>query len=175
MDHYEASLGWQQLFIVAGVGVAFVCLGIGFQLLQVIVSFVQRKANLDTTGDPWNGRTLEWSTASPAPEYNFAVLPEANERDPFWAAKQQKSATSSTKPTYHAIRLPKNSGLGIVIAGFAFVFGFAVVWHILWLGVLGLAGLIVTIIVRSLDDHTEKIISAATIAEIEASRKGRYA
>jgi len=52
LDHYDASLGWQPLFIVAGVGVLVICLGVGFQILQLIVSIVQREKNRDVTGDP---------------------------------------------------------------------------------------------------------------------------
>lgn len=168
MDHYEASLGWQPLFVVAGLGVGFICLGLGFQILQLVISILQRKRNLDTTGDPWNGRTLEWATSSPPAVYNFAVIPDGSERDAFWMHKRR--AAGAAKPQYKPIHLPKNSGLGMVIAGFAFVCGFAIVWHIWWLGGIGLLGIITTIIVRSLDDHTEETISVATIKELEATR-----
>jgi len=77
LDHYDTSLGWQPLFIVAGVGVILIGIGIGFQILQLIVSIMQREANRDLTGDPWKARTLEWSTTSPPPEYNFALIPAA--------------------------------------------------------------------------------------------------
>ena len=77
LDHYDASLGWQPLFAVAGVGVLIIALGAAFQALQLVVSIKQRHQTRDTTGDPWNGRTLEWSVASPPPAYNFAVIPTA--------------------------------------------------------------------------------------------------
>jgi len=107
LDHYSASLGWQPLFIVAGVGVAVVMAGVGFQILQYVVSIIQRKQNLDITGDPWNGRTLEWSVPSPAPFYNFAVIPEITGRDAFWTMKH--SNAMAAKPDYEDIKLPKNS------------------------------------------------------------------
>jgi cytochrome o ubiquinol oxidase subunit 1 len=175
LDHYSASLGWQPLFIVAGIGVGVVMLGVGFQILQLIASVVQRKEHIDSTGDPWNGRTLEWSTTSPAPAYNFAVIPVIKERDAFWAMKKTPMATA--KPRYKAIRMPKNSAMGIYIAGFAFLFGFAAVWHILWLAVVGFFGVIVTIIVRASDDNPEYTIPAAEVAAIEAARppRKRYA
>ncbi|HKR81914.1 MAG TPA: cytochrome o ubiquinol oxidase subunit I [Candidatus Saccharimonadales bacterium] len=166
LDHYDKSMGWQGLFIVAGVGVTIICLGIGLQLLQIIVSIVQRKKNRDKTGDPWNARTLEWSTVSPAPFYNFAVLPEVSERDPFWAAKQAKKPIS--KPHYTDIVLPKNTPAGLIIAGFAFLFGFAAVWHIVWLATLGFAAMVVAILVRLSSDDTERVFTAA---EIEAYEK----
>lgn len=167
LDSYDASLGWQGLFIVAAVGVVFILAGIGFQILQLIVSIKQRQQNLDTTGDPWNGRTLEWSTASPAPVYNFAVLPEVHGRDPFWEMKQ-KSEPDTPKTHYHDIQMPKNTSMGIVIAGFAFIGGFAIVWHIWWLAIVGLVGIITCLVVRSLDSETEYIIPATEVARLEA-------
>lgn len=175
LDHYSASLGWQDLFRVAAVGAAVICLGVFFQVLQLVASIIRRKQNLDTTGDPWNGRTLEWSTASPAPVYNFAVLPEVATRDAFWAAKQ--AGKVALVPThYEDIRLPKNTPVGLIIGGFAFTFGFAVIWHIWWLAAIGLLGVILTVIIRSTNEHTERVISAEQVEKIEtAARQGGYA
>ena len=172
LDHYNASLGWQPLFIVAGIGVVVVGAGVGFQILQLIVSVRQREQNLDTTGDPWNGRTLEWSTVSPAPFYNFAILPEVEGRDAFWAVKQSKEA-SVHKPRYADILMPKNSPMGLIIAGFAFCFGFAAIWHIAWLAVVGFLGVITSVIIRTSDDDSEYVIPAAKIEKIEAEAAGR--
>lgn len=168
IDHYSASLGWQPLFIVAGIGAAIIACGLGFIVLQLIVSVLQRKQNLDTTGDPWNGRTLEWSTASPAPFYNFAVTPVVQERDPWWATKQAKAAPA--KPQYADIVMPKNTGASVVIAAFAFAFGFAMIWHIWWLAVVGLLGVMLSIIIRVSHDDTEYTVSAAEVAKLEAAR-----
>ncbi len=173
LDHYDASLGWQGLFIVAGVGVLVILMGIGFQALQIIVSIVQRNKHRDTTGDPWNGRTLEWSTSSPAPAYNFAITPKVESRDPFWEAKQ---ARGKTLPLQHAtkeyvdIYLPKNTPLGIYIAVSSFVVGFSVIWHIWWLAVIGFIGVIAFIIIRSFDEDTEIKISAAELKKADAAR-----
>jgi cytochrome o ubiquinol oxidase subunit 1 len=169
LDHYDPSMGWQGLFIVAGIGVAIIGLGIGFQLLQFGVSFLQRKQHLDKTGDPWNGRTLEWSTASPAPFYNFALIPEVTERDPFWATKQP-GAPAAKKPVYQDIGMPKNTPLGICVAGFAFIFGFCVIWHIWWAVPLGLLGVISCLIIRISRD-TEYVVTAAEISKIESARE----
>ena len=92
LDHYDASMGWQPLFIVAAVGVAIIMIGIGIQVLQVLVSIKQRKENRDLSGDHWGGRTLEWSIPSPPPLYNFAITPKVDTRDPFWVAKQSRKA-----------------------------------------------------------------------------------
>ncbi len=171
LDHYDASLGWQGLFAVAGVGVLIVCLGIGFQILQFVVSIVQRKQHLDVTGDPWNGRTLEWSTASPAPFYNYAMTPTVTDRDPFWGAK--RDGQTPAKPQYADIHMPKNTPFGMYIAGFSFVFGFAAIWHINWLLPVGLVGVIVCIIIRLNDDDTSYYLPAEQVAAFEASSKRR--
>lgn len=168
LDHYDSSLGWQGLFIVAGFGVLTICLGVFFQVLQLVYSIWKRKENRDLTGDPWNGRTLEWSTSSPAPSYNFAIIPEVSERDQFWVDKHKRG--ESEKPQYKAIRMPKNTAAGMVIAFFAFLFGFAVIWHMVWLMIIGLIGVIAAIIIRTSDDDTEYTISAAEVERIEALR-----
>jgi len=167
LDHYDASMGWQGLFIVAGVGVAIICLGIFFQLLQLGYSIWKRRENADLTGDPWNGRTLEWSVSSPAPEYNFAVIPTVHARDQFWVSKQ--SSAKPVKPRYTDISVPKNTPMGMFIAAAAFVIGFAIIWHVWIAALVGLIALIVLIIIRSLDEDTEKIITAAEVERIETA------
>ncbi|HSX02164.1 MAG TPA: cytochrome o ubiquinol oxidase subunit I [Candidatus Saccharimonadia bacterium] len=167
LDHYDASLGWQGLFIVAGVGAALICVGVGFQLLQLGYSIWKRHDNRDTTGDPWNARTLEWATTSPPPVYNFATLPAAPERDAWWAAKQ--AGVSKQPAVYEDITLPKNTPLALVIAAWAFVFGFAFIWHIWWLAAVGLAGVIITLVMRSLDEEPEYTLTAAEVKRRETA------
>jgi cytochrome o ubiquinol oxidase subunit 1 len=178
IDNYSASLGYQPLFIVAGVGAGIIAVGLATQLLQIGVSIYQRKANVDTTGDPWNGRTLEWSTPSPIPFYNFAVTPEVDSRDPFWAIKQARDAGAAAEPPhYEAITLPKNSAIGLYIGIFAFLFGFGAIWHIVWLVAIAFLGGIFCILVRCNDDHTEYRISAKKLEELDqqARAQGSYA
>jgi cytochrome o ubiquinol oxidase subunit 1 len=173
LDHYDASLGWQQLFIVAAVGVGLVCLGIGFQLLQMIVSIKDRNKNRDTSGDPWNGRTLEWSTSSPVPAYNFAIIPKVIGRDAFWAMKQ--AGVVNDNPKYKAIEMPKNTFVPVIIALFAFLFGFGMIWHIYWLLPVGILGIVSCILIRSTTDN-EFRLSAEEVAKIEsASKRKKYA
>jgi len=174
LDHYDASLGWQPLFIVAGIGACLVGAGIALQLLQLVVSIWQRDQRRDLTGDPWNGRTLEWSVPSPAPAYNFTTIPVITERDQFWADKQ-----SGKKPVkrYEDILLPKNSGASVFIAGFAFVFGFGMIWHIYWLAILAILSLVTTIIVRACNDEPEYILTAKEVEKMDhalARRKEQY-
>lgn len=166
LDHYDASTGWQPFFIVAAVGITLIFCGLGFQMLQMIVSIKQRKQNLDTTGDPWNGRTLEWATSSPPPEYNFAVIPEVHERDAFWTMKHK----DKKKPRYEDILVPKNTPISAFIGGFSFLLGFCLIWHIMWLAAASLLGIIVCMIVRLSEDETEKCISAEEVEKIETSR-----
>jgi cytochrome o ubiquinol oxidase subunit 1 len=171
LDHYDASMGWQGLFIVAAVGAGIIALGVFFQVVQLVTSLVTRKWHRDFTGDPWNGRTLEWSTASPAPFYNFAVIPQVADRDAFWVAKQ--SNTKPKKVSYEDIVVPKNTPFGMIIAGCAFVFGFAIIWHMWWLAAVGMLGLIVSAIIRMTDDDTEYVLSARDVAKIETQIAAR--
>jgi cytochrome o ubiquinol oxidase subunit 1 len=176
LDHYSASLGWQPLFIVAGIGACIVGLGIVFQILQLIVSIMQREENRDVTGDPWNGRTLEWSMHSPAPVYNFAVLPTVTDRDQFWVDKQ--AAHAGAKPRkieYEEILMPKNTPMGMYIAGFALLFGFCMIWHIYWAVIIAFIGAVITIIIRATDDDTEYYLSAEQVEAIETAGKQRFA
>jgi cytochrome o ubiquinol oxidase subunit 1 len=172
LNHYSASLGWQPLFIVAGVGAAIIAVGLCLQILQLLVSIRQRHATIDTTGDPWNGRTLEWSTPSPVPFYNFAATPEVEDRDAFWATKQARAADAKVEPpNYEAITLPKSSAIGLYVGVFAFLFGFGAIWHIVWLCGISLFAGVVCIIVRSNDDHTEYHISAKKLKELDADAR----
>ncbi len=173
LDHYDASLGWRPLFGIAGVGVLLICAGAGFQVLQFVVSLIQRKKNLDETGDPWHGRTLEWSTSSPAPVYNFAVIPTVSGRDEFWERKRTGSRADA--PTYTDIMLPKNTPLGAIIAACAFAFGFGMIWHITWLAVSGVVGIVASLLVRFSQEETEYLLPAAEVARIESlSTRERY-
>ncbi|MGE3955011.1 MAG: cbb3-type cytochrome c oxidase subunit I [Parachlamydiales bacterium] len=152
LNQYGAELGWHPLFTIAAFGVALVCCGVALQILQIIQSIRHRQENRDTTGDPWNGRTLEWSTRSPPPLYNFATLPEVHTRDPFWEMKQHGHHPPSRK---EEILLPKNSALTIWIGGLSLVASFAMVWHLFWLFGLGLAGIIACLITRLYTKETE--------------------
>lgn len=167
LDHYDASLGWQPLFIVAGIGVATIGLGIAFQLLQLGYSIWKRKENR-VDGDPWDGRTLEWSTTSPPAYYNFAATPVVAERDAFWEIKQGKQPRQQKAED---IWLPKNSGFGVIIASFAFIGGFAVVWHIWWLAIIGLFGILTSLIIRLSQDETEYLVPADEVAAFEAKQR----
>ncbi len=163
LDHYDASLGWQGLFVVAGAGALLIGLGIAFQALQLIVSILQRHKNRDLTGDPWDGRTLEWATGSPVPVYNFAVIPEVSERDQYWHDKQtsRKSSKAITP-----IIMPKNTAAGLYIAAGALMIGFGIIWYIYWLAIIGLLIVIATIIIKTMNDESEYELSVADIRSL---------
>lgn len=180
LDHYQASTGWQSLFIVAGIGVAIIVAGVALQALMLIVSIRDRAKLRDKTGDPWDGRMLEWSTPSPMPFYNFAITPVVASRDPFWDQKHPKQAETvieadHSAKKYEDIVMPKNSPMGMVIALFAFLFAFAMVWHILWLGVIGILGAILSIIINSTKEDTDYVLKAAEVAAIDKSLRGEAA
>ena len=143
-------------------------IGIFVQVIQYVVSIKDRKKNLDTTGDPFDGRTLEWSTSSPPPIYNFAVLPTVYGRHPFWDTKYGDEANLKIK--YEDIHMPKNTSIGFLIAGASFIVGFSIVWHIFWLTILAMLGIIICIIVRSCDYDTEYRISKDEVIRIESLR-----
>lgn len=168
LDRYSPELGWQWLFIVAGFGALIIAAGIGFQLLQLGYSICKREDSRDISGDPWNGRTLEWSTPSPVPHYNFAVTPVVTDRDQFWVDKHKRS--ERPEPTYAAIEMPKNTPIGIIIASLAFVAGFGIIWHMWWLGLIGVLAIVTVVIIRSTNEDTEYIISAAELAKHERIR-----
>jgi cytochrome o ubiquinol oxidase subunit 1 len=148
LDHYDASTGWQGLFVVAGIGAVIIGAGIFFQLLQLAYSIWKRDENRDLSGDPWDARTLEWATSTPPAEYNFAVLPEVTTRDAFWEMKHNKHA-DTTPPVYTSIKVPNNSPDSIYIALAAFLAGFGLIWHIWALVVPSILGLLTVIIVHA--------------------------
>jgi cytochrome o ubiquinol oxidase subunit I len=146
LQHYDV-LAWQPWLLVAEAGAVIVMAGIACQVVQLVVSIRHREQLRDMTGDPWNGRTLEWATASPPPAWNFTVLPRVDEIDAFWAKKQRvlaKQDLRQRQSTYEPVEVPKNSPAGFVTAFFATVTGFALIWHIWWMAGLGLLGAAVT-------------------------------
>jgi cytochrome o ubiquinol oxidase subunit 1 len=172
IDHYSADLGWQPLFIVAAIGALIIALGFALQIAQLVRSIRQRRLTRDTTGDPWDGRTLEWSTSSPPPAYNFAVLPVVHSRDAFWTMKH---GGIEVERHYEDIHMPRNTGLGIGIAGAAFFVGFGVVWQIWWLAILGVLCVILGILMRAFTEETEYVIPASQVADHDRQMRRHHA
>ena len=163
MQHY-AKPAWQPYMVVAAIGAGVILLGIACQAIQLAVSIRHRERYRDTTGDPWNGRTLEWSTASPPPAWNFAVLPQVADKDALWLAKRNPA---STQRQYQAIELPKNSALGFFTAVFGSVGGFALIWHIWWLALASLLGLFVATLAFAFRKHDEFEVQAAELERFD--------
>jgi cytochrome o ubiquinol oxidase subunit 1 len=165
MNHYPVEA--HPYLVVALIGALFIAAGIGFQVLQIIVSIIQRKKNMDTTGDPWNARTLEWSIPSPPAFYNFAHVPNVEHLDAFWEEKQKNS--TAIEKEYEDIHMPKNSALPIIIAGLSFLAGFALIWHILWMGLIGIIGIFVCVLLRAFDYNFDYYIKKDEVAATEAA------
>jgi len=169
MQHYD-NLAWQPWLVVAAAGAVLILVGIVCQAAQLVVSIRTREQRRDLTGDPWNGRTLEWSTASPPPAWNFAVLPQVAGRDAFWAAKQRAVAGPKAFPqeqSYRPIEMPKNSPVGFITAFFAVVSGFALIWHIFWLAGLGVLGAFVATLFFAFRDKDEIEIPSAELMRFD--------
>lgn len=167
LNYYTAG-DWQPLFVVAAVGSVLILLGVGFQVLQLWVSFKERDKNRDLSGDPWNGRTLEWSTTSPPPFYNFAITPEVHQRDAFWVMKHSKEPKSPVK--YHPLHMPKNTPIGLYIGALSFFFGFGLIWYMFWMTALSGLGIILCMIIHLREKETEEYVPAELIEKIERSR-----
>jgi cytochrome o ubiquinol oxidase subunit 1 len=168
MQHYS-NPEWQPLLIVAAAGALLILFGISCLIIQLVVSIRNREENRDLTGDPWDARTLEWSTSSPPPAYNFAALPLVDEKDAFMVMKEKHTAYNRPDQ-YTNLHLPKNTGAGFVIGGTAFLFGFAMVWHIWWLAIMSMLAMILVVIIRSFNDDNEGCIPLAEIEGIENNR-----
>ncbi len=165
LDHYDPSTGWQPFYILMLIGGLVIAVGTALQIVQIIASVIERKRLADHTGDPWDGRTLEWATTSPPPFYNLAVIPEVKTRD-VWYEMKQKGGLPKGK--YEDIHMPKNTASGIYISIFAFLAGFAFVWQIVWLIVVGLLGVIVCVIARAYKEDSSYILPAAEVEKLEA-------
>ena len=166
LQHYDV-MAWQPWLLVAEAGAVVILAGILCQVVQLVVSIRNREALRDTTGDPWNGRTLEWATSSPPPAWNFAVPPRVAEIDAFWEKKQRLIAKREPlvpRREYAPIEGPKNNPTGVVTAFFAVVTGFALIWHIWWMAGLGLLGAAVTLLVYLFHPDEEVEISADEVA-----------
>ncbi|HEY3656131.1 MAG TPA: cytochrome o ubiquinol oxidase subunit I [Steroidobacteraceae bacterium] len=167
MQHY-ADLSWQPYLIVAEVGAVVILCGIIATIAQLVVSIRRRESRRDRSGDPWNGRTLEWSTASPPPAYNFAVLPQVESLDAFWVMKQRGPVVPAEH--YEPIEVPRNSPNGFVTAFFAVVTGFALIWHIWWMAIVGLLSAALTLLAFGWIERGEDEVSGEQLAEAERAR-----
>jgi len=155
-------------FAIAAFGAVLILLGIVSFIVQVVVSVINRESLRDLTGDPWNARTLEWSTSSPPPEYNFAFTPVIHGHD----AWSDMKARGYERPVsgFKAIHMPRNTGAGVVLAGISTAVGFGLIWHMWWLAVLGGVAILVVAIGHSFNEHRDYDIPAQAVSRAEAAR-----
>jgi cytochrome o ubiquinol oxidase subunit 1 len=169
MQHYP-DVHWQPLMLVALAGAVCILIGIGLTAVQLVVSIRSRAKNR-VTGDPWDGRTLEWSTASPPPAWNFTHLPEVERADAYWSAKKEGTSSPLSRLTGPAtVHVPRNTPVGVFTAFFAVILGFALIWRIDWLAVIGLIGAIGVALRHAWQTDREVAIPADEVAAFERAR-----
>src|ERR1700743_1053465 len=175
IQHYDVA-EWRPWLLLAGVGAVVILIGISFPIAQLVVSIRDRDELRDYTGDPWDGRSLEWATASPPPVFNFAVLPIVTGPDAYWTMKAEAKEEAVQPPDYQPIEMPRNSPTGFVCAFFAPLMGFALIWQIWWMVIAGLLGAFATFVVFAWRDHDEYEIPAEEVARVDrvniAERRG---
>ncbi len=172
MQHYDVA-AWHPWLLVAAGGAAIIAAGIALQVVQLVVSIRERESLRDVTGDPWNGRSLEWSTASPPPAYNFAVFPDIEGEEAYWGIKQRAidQRTLRDEPQYEEIEMPRNSPTGFICAFFATVMGFALIWHIWWMVGAAFLGAFATFVVFAWRDVAEYVIPAGEVARLDRENR----
>jgi cytochrome o ubiquinol oxidase subunit 1 len=173
MNHYTDP-DWQPWLIVALCGALVIGAGIVSTFIQFAVSIRNRHANRDLSGDPWNGRSLEWATASPAPFYNFAHIPTITSLEQHWDNKELGCAY--VRPArYEDIHMPRNTAAGLIVSVFGFLMCFALVWHMWIVASAALAGVVATFLLRTYNRDVDYYVPAAEVARIENLRYAQLA
>jgi len=167
VSHFEDP-SLQIWFVIAAVGAAMIAAGIGCFLIQLVVSFRRREQLRDVTGDPWDGRTLEWATSSPPPNYNFAFTPVVHEIDAWWDMK--KHGYQRPLKGFQSIHMPANTGAGVIISGLALVVGFALIWHMWLLAGVSFAALLLASIIHTFNYKRDFYIPASEVIATEEAR-----
>jgi cytochrome o ubiquinol oxidase subunit I len=155
-------------FIIAGIGAFLILLGIVAFLVQIAVSIARREALRDVTGDPWDGRTLEWATSSPPPAYNFAFTPVVHDNDSWWDMKRR--GYERPRMGFNAIQMPSNTGTGVILAALSTALAFGLIWYMWWLAALSFVALLAVAIGHTFNYHREYQITAADVMRTEGER-----
>ncbi len=168
LQHFDLE-PWRPWINVAAWGMVISTLGVLALVIQLVYSIRHRDQLRDFTGDPWDGRSLEWATTSPPPVFNFAVLPDVHGEEAYWGLKERARSLGRLRPEpeYQPIHMPRNSPTGFVVAFFATLIGFALIWHIWWLAILGLVGSYATFVVFAWRDVAEYWIPADEVARLD--------
>ena len=167
VNHFDDP-SLQIWFLIAAFGAFLIACGIGCFIIQLVVSFRRREELRDTTGDPWDGRTLEWSTSSPPPQYNFAFTPVVHDTDAWWQMKQY--GYKRPMEGFIPIHMPKNTAAGIVLAGLSTLMGFALIWHIWWLAAASFAATVISAIIHTFNYKRDYYIPTDEVVRTEAAR-----
>jgi len=164
---------WRPMLYLSLVGVGVLILGVICQVVMLVVSIRDRDKLRDVTGDPWDGRSLEWATPSPPPFFNYAVLPNVEGEEAYWGIKLKaiESQQLSPEPAYEPIEMPVNSPVGFYTAFFATVTGFALIWQIWWLAGLGLAAAFAGFVVFAWRDVHEFHVPVEEVARVDRARR----
>jgi cytochrome o ubiquinol oxidase subunit I len=172
MQHYDVA-NWRPWILVSAFGVAVMLAGVVCQVVQLVVSIRRRESLRDITGDPWDGRSLEWATASPPPVFNFAALPEVHGEEAYWAIKSRarEQMRLREEPAYEPIEMPLNSPTGFICAFFSTLIGFAMIWYIWWLAAAGFLGAFVTFVAFAWRDTVEYEIPASEVAKVNRANR----
>jgi cytochrome o ubiquinol oxidase subunit 1 len=167
LQHYEVD-EWRPWVLIAGFGVVIMCIALACQVIQLVVSIRHRAELRDETGDPWDGRSLEWATPSPPPAFNFAIVPDVHGQDAYWSIKERAMETQQrAEPKYQPIELPRNSPTGFITAIFATITGFALIWHIWWMVGFGLVAAYAVFVWFAWRDVEHYEIPADEVARID--------
>ncbi len=165
---YGWDMGWAPLNLVSSIGAALMGIGFIFQVAQILYSI--KYGERDLTGDPWNGRTLEWSIPSPAPHYNFAVIPHVKGQDAWLLMKQEMEKGKKIETTkLEPIHMPKNSGIPFIMSVFWFIAGFGLTFNWVWMGIVGLIGVGICLLARSFQYDTDYYIPVDEVKRTEAA------
>ena len=167
--HHFDDTSIQPYFVIAAIGAVIILIGILGFVMSIVMGFVKRKQLADVTGDPWDGRTLEWSTSSPPPAYNFAMTPVVHDLDAWYDMK----ARGYERPAngFRPIHMPRNTGSGVILAGLALALGFGMVWYMWWLAALSFAGLLVVAVGHTFNFKRDYFIPADEVTRTESERR----
>ncbi|HZP85935.1 MAG TPA: cbb3-type cytochrome c oxidase subunit I [Burkholderiales bacterium] len=168
LQHYDVAL-WRPWILTAALGVALMACALVCQVVQFVISIRRRNECRDETGDPWGGRSLEWATSSPPPAFNFAVLPDVHETEPYMQIKRRAIETQQVagESHYRPIEMPRNSPTGFITAFFCTMIGFAMIWHIWWMAGVGLLAAYAVFVWFAWRDVEAYEIAAQEVARID--------
>ncbi|MGI4806860.1 MAG: cytochrome o ubiquinol oxidase subunit I, partial [Janthinobacterium lividum] len=166
--HHIDDVSLQPYFVVAAFGALIILVGIVGTVMSIVMGIVHREKLRDVTGDPWNGRTLEWSTSSPPPAYNFAFTPVVHELDTWHDMKSRGYERPAAG--YRPIHMPKNTGTGVYLSALAFLLGFGMIWYIWWLAAVSAVGLLAVAVGHTFNYSRDYFIRAEAVARVERER-----